>query len=259
MRVGLIALVLVGVATAASAQSRAHDDTRDVPRPSLGLPLPHIGLPLPSMGLPLPQTGLPEEGFKPLERSEQLQRPERFDRSDRPRSVILFGPVYGWPYAYGLPVAYGSPYLAGTPFPSLPSPVPQPKPPTGRLHLNLQSGIDPQIFVDGYYSGLFSDVAGELTLDVGAHSIELREEGFQNLRVDVRIPLYDVISYDVDLKRIEVGPLPPVEPVVQPPQVVPPPTTIYVIPGCYIGNVPPKDAGLPAGCDPGRAVAFPSR
>jgi hypothetical protein len=31
--------------------------------------------------------------------------------------------------------------------------------------------------------------------------------------------------------------------------------TYYIIRGCYLGNVPPKDAGLPPGCDPDRAIA----
>ena len=32
--------------------------------------------------------------------------------------------------------------------------------------------------------------------------------------------------------------------------------TGYVIPGCYIGNVPPQEAGLPAGCDLGRLITI---
>ena len=49
--------------------------------------------------------------------------------------------------------------------------------------------------------------------------------------------------------RSQVGPAP---------TQVPPraPATIYFIPGCYLGDVPPKDAGLPAGCDASRAVTF---
>ena len=30
----------------------------------------------------------------------------------------------------------------------------------------------------------------------------------------------------------------------------------YVIPGCYMGNVPPEDTGLPEGCDPRRAITI---
>ena len=33
------------------------------------------------------------------------------------------------------------------------------------------------------------------------------------------------------------------------------PETFYLIPGCYMGNVPPKEANLPATCDVARAVS----
>ena len=29
--------------------------------------------------------------------------------------------------------------------------------------------------------------------------------------------------------------------------------TFYVIPGCYLGNLPPREVGLPSGCDPNKA------
>ena len=248
MRAALLALLLVGIAATAAGQSHGSGLTDDMPTPSIGLPLPHIGLPLPTIGLPLPSMGLPPERTGRPERSERSERSERLNRSERPASVIFFGPTYGWPY---LPVA---------PFPSLPSTTAPIKRAAGRVRLILHSGVDPQIFVDGYYMGLFSDVLGELTLEVGAHTIELREEGYQSSRVAVNVPLDDVITYDVDLKPIVPAPLPAVAPVASAAAAPePPPTTIYVIRGCYVGNVPPKDAGLPAGCDASRAVAFPSR
>jgi hypothetical protein len=253
MRIPFIALVLLGVASAAAAQSHG-GLTDDMPTPSIGLPLPHIGLPLPPMGLPLPPMGLPPERSRPsdrtsilrgLERPERSERLERSERSNHPASIIFFG----WPY---LPTAA---------FPSspLPSPPPPPKRATGRLLLSLHSGVDPQIFVDGYYVGLFSDIAGELVLDVGPHTIELREEGFRDGRVDVRIPLDGTITYDVVLKPIEVAALPSVAAIPPAPLAAPAPTTIYVVPGCYVGNVPPQQVKLPAGCDARRSITFPSR
>ena len=131
------------------------------------------------------------------------------------------------------------------------------------MHLDLQPGVDPQIYVDGYYVGMLSDVGGELTLDAGAHAIELREAGYEILRVDVRISPEGLITYRGELKPVSGADLPgPRADVAQsppPPDVAPSRTTIYVIPGCYVGNVPPKDARLPAGCDEARAIAFPSR
>jgi hypothetical protein len=221
--------------------------THDISTPSIGLPLPHIGLPLPSLGLPLPPMGLPPAQPQRLGRAERFERPERMERpgrierserSKRPLSIVFFG----WPY------------LPADQFPYPPAPLPQVERAAGRLQLTLSSGVDPQIFVDGYYAGLFSDVAGELTLDAGAHTIELREEGFESLRLPVNIQPNEVLTYDIELTPTVSAPLPSVEPVAEPA-----PTTIYVIPGCYVGNVPPQEVTLPAGCDARNAVQFPSR
>src|SRR5262245_1437250 len=258
MRIVGIALVLVAAASTAGAHP-VGGLTNDMPTPSIGLPLPHIGLPLPSMGLPPPPMGLPPDNARPFDRQQsertnilRPQRAERIERSERfhrPASIIFFG----WP---------GWPYLPNAEFPSSPSPSPPTPPPlnqaTGRLLLSLHSGVDPQIFVDGYYVGLFSDVAGELILDAGAHTIELHEEGFRDARVDVRIPLDGTITYDVALQPSKAAPLPSAVPVA-PASPVAAPTTIYVVPGCYVGNVPPQQVTLPANCDPRRAIAFPSR
>ena len=263
MRAVLLALVLAATASAAAAQSRG-GLTNDMPTPSIGLPLPHIGLPLPPMGLPLPPMGLPPENARPFDRTRSERtnileparpaRGERTDRSDRfhqPASIVFLG----WPYW---------PWPTGE-YPSSPTPSP-PSPPnqaTGRLLLSLHSGVDPQIYVDGYYVGLFSDVAGELILDAGAHTIELQEEGFRDARVDVRIPLDGTITYYVDMKPIDAAPLPVSAPAAPAsstsPTAFPVPTTIYVVPGCYVGNVPPAQVKLPAGCDANGLVTFPSR
>jgi hypothetical protein len=265
MRTALVAVLLVALGAPAAAQSRADRPNRstDEPaRPSIGLPLPQIGLPLPSIGLPLPSMGLPPRTpVHPgaLERPERPDRSERSERFDRRRgSAILFVPAFGWPY----------PYLPGTAAPSAPSPAlpPVPPPATGRVHLDLQSGIDPQIYVDGYYVGLLSDTSGALTLDAGAHTIELREDGFETLRVDLQVPEDGVITYRGELKRpggADGRPSGAGDPRqrsadLSGPREIPP-TTIYVIPGCYVGNVRPADAVLPAGCNLDRAIAFPSR
>ena len=42
------------------------------------------------------------------------------------------------------------------------------------------------------------------------------------------------------------------------PEDPPPPATIYMIPGCYLGNVPPRQVTLPPGCDESGATVFPS-
>ena len=261
MRVLFTALVLVAVASTGAAQSHRHGLTDDMPTPSIGLPLPHIGLPLAPMGLPLPTMGVPpsrlELSTQQLGRLDRLQPPQRFDQSeaskssrarrfDRPAAVVYFG----WPYL---------PSLAADQFPQIPVPVPQVERAAGTLRLALSSGINPEIFIDGYYAGLFSEAGGELTLDAGAHTIELREAGYQSVRIPVNIQPNEVITYDVGLRPIVSAPLANGAQRAEPAQPAPAPTTIYVVPGCYVGNVPPQEVALPVGCDARDAVEFRSR
>jgi len=264
MRAVFMALVLVGAASAAAAQSRG-GLTNDMPTPSIGLPLPHIGLPLPPMGLPLPPMGLPPATARPFdrgrsertdilqrERSGRFERSERFERVHRPASII----VLGWPYLPQAPYPYGE----------SPGPIPQAANPIGYVYLNLHSGGDPSIFIDGYFVGRFSDFAGRLRLDAGLHTLELRAEGYEGLRLQVNLRVDEVITYDIDLKPIAT--LTPqafaVAPAQEPPlptpaPSTPAPSTIYLIPGCYVGNVAPAQVKLPAGCDANGLITFPSR
>jgi len=268
MRTVLAAALLIALSGTAAAQSRDRS-TDQLPSSSIGLPLPHIGLPLPSIGLPLPPMGLGPVTRPPsiLEAFRGDRVPPRGDmrgdgvRGNRhgagARSALVFIPAFG----FGL----GYPYvpetlLPGTAVPSPPSSPPPQYVATGRLHITLQSGGDPQIFVDGYYVGMLSDLGGDLTLEAGAHTLELREEGYETLHVDVNIAADASITYRGAMKRLAAAPA-PVARAAAPPDAppAPAPSTIYMIPGCYVGNVPPSDASLPAGCDADRAIAFPSR
>src|ERR1044071_7945926 len=150
MRIALTALLLVALSAPAGAQAHSHRDrsTDEVWRPSIGLPLPQIGLPLPQIGLPLPPIGFPPH------RKKRPERTERFVPRRSPGAATVFFPSYGWPY----------PYLPGEqdPLSSSLTPTYPVHPPraTGRLRVDLQSGIDPQIYIDGYYVGLLSDASG---------------------------------------------------------------------------------------------------
>ena len=265
MRVLVAALALLAAASAAAAQSRGHGLTDEMPTPSIGLPLPQIGLPLPSIGLPLEPMGLPParraqpEPFQPprrferpdpFDRSRRSERTERTERSERSERSERFSPsivVFGWPY---LPIGQ---------FPAIPSAPPPVERASGRLRLLLTSGVNPQVFIDGYYTGLFSDRAGELTLDAGPHTIELREEGYNSARVSVNIQPNAVLTYDIGLPPLVSVSAPLAAPVREPVSPAPARSTIYVVPGCYVGNVPPTRVALPAGCDAAKAVEFPSR
>jgi len=241
----------------AEAQSRHGHATAPAPaepfRPSIGLPLPQIGLPLPPIGLPLPSLGLPPQQHLPdrsssLRRSPGVDRSKRVERSRRfDRRGTLAIPLLGFSYPY-------VPDLSATPTIEPPTEASVSEP-TGGLRLDLQPGIDPRIFVDGYYVGLLSDANGELALAAGPHAVEFQEDGYEPLRVNVDIRPDDEITYRGTLKRI----VPPsrIEPAPAPLVPPPAPSTIYVIPGCYIGNVPPRDASLPAGCNLNGAVTIP--
>ena len=265
MRLAVTAVVVLGLSAGVTAQSSVSRSTGFGPLPSIGLPLPQIGLPLPEIGLPLPPIGLPLPPLglsrAPMERTPALDAPHRRANSSRPApeiehqhrrfgqgaafpqapTLIYFVPTSGWPYSEA---------------PTPPTAREARKSPTGRLRLELQPGVVPQIFVDGYYVGTLDDFNSELTLDTGPHQVEMRADGYETLRLNVQIFSDRTITYRSALKP--AGTVPAPVPEVPAPPDVPPPARemIYVIPGCYVGNVPPRDAGLPAGCDATRATTF---
>ena len=119
--------------------------------------------------------------------------------------------------------------------------------------------IDPptaQVFADGYYIGIPEDFRfddGGAVLEPGPH------------RIDILARDYEPVSFDVNLTRGQSATfrhiLTPMMNMRQPAPVpalpaTKQPVTFYLIPGCYMGNVPPRDANLPATCDLARAVSF---
>jgi hypothetical protein len=229
--------------------------------PHIGLPLPEIGLPLPSIGLPLPPLGLTRA---PTERTSALDVQHRRATGSRPAPGIerqhrRFGQGAAVPSA---PILIYFVPTSGWPYPEVttkPTGREAQKPTTGRVRLELQPGVVPQVFVDGYYVGTLDDFNGELTLDTGPHQVELRADGYETLRLNVQVFADRSITYRSALKPAELVPAP--VPELRAIPEVPPParTLIYVIPGCYVGNVPPRNAGLPAGCDANRATTFTPR
>jgi hypothetical protein len=263
MRITLTLVVVFGLSAVVAAQSSMPASREFTPRPSIGLPLPPIGLPLPPIGLPLAPSGLarPLISSPPaidMHRGHMNGRPaldiarqhRRFGQDGAMRSggaVIFFVPTYGWPY----PEASG--------FPGKPAVREEPVPRTGRLRLDLQPGVSPQIYVDGYYVGTLYDFNGELTLDAGPHKLELRADGYELLELDVQISAGRSITYRGAMKDVEAMPTPVAQVPASPDLPPPAPATIYMIPGCYLGNLPPKDAKLPAGCDETRAITLNPR
>jgi hypothetical protein len=115
-------------------------------------------------------------------------------------------------------------------------------PQTGLLRLAV-TPASAQVFVDSYYVGTVADVDAQrvLQLEAGPHRLEFRAPQYRTLTVDVRVSPMETVTYR--------GALDPDRP---PPAVVPapaaPPTVMYVIPNCYLGNLPPRQNRLPSGC-----------
>ena len=113
-----------------------------------------------------------------------------------------------------------------------------------------------QVFADGYYIGMPEDFGfedGGAVLEPGPH------------RIDIMARDHEPVSFEVNLTHGQSATLrhflTPITRAPQPaPDAAPPagkqPVTFFLIPGCYMGNVPPKDANLPTTCDIARAQSF---
>jgi hypothetical protein len=146
-------------------------------------------------------------------------------------------------YGYGAYGSYGA-YSSGVQDVPPAAPVSSGETPTGLLRLD-GTPADGQVFIDGAFVGVLRDIEAQrvLTLPEGIYHLEIRATDREPAAVDVRIAARDTVTYHVALQ--------PARPRVEPPR--PPPTAVpqhmYVIPNCYIGNVPPRPSRLPAGCD----------
>src|SRR5262249_60585116 len=100
-------------------------------------------------------------------------------------------------------------------------------------------------FIARLYAGtvpaLTAPTGPELT--AGPHRLEIRAPQYQTVTVDIRISPYETLTYRASLEplRLPAAAAPPPTPG--------PATTMYMIPNCYLGNVPPRLNRLPSGCD----------
>ena len=118
-------------------------------------------------------------------------------------------------------------------------------PATGLLRLAVTPS-SAQVFVDSYYAGTVDDVNAQrvLELEAGPHRLELRAPQYQTLTVDIRITALETITYRGALEPTRAAAAP--APAAAAPRV---PTVMYMIPNCYLGNLPPRQSRLPSGCD----------
>lgn len=134
---------------------------------------------------------------------------------------------------------------------------------TGRLRLEVEPAV--RVYVDNTFVG---NTRGghEFEVRAGMRRITLRASGHQTVSFDARIVAGDVISYRGVLARVpvelpvrapaDVSATAPDAPAVEPQEPMPPsaPQTFYLIPGCYLGNLPPEQVRLPANCDLSRMI-----
>jgi PEGA domain len=258
MRRTLFAVVVMASMTAAtSGQGAAPDPAPSGIRPLLGPtwrgypppdpptnwgipplirpPSAPTGLPLSTIGLPLPPTGLQPPGDH-----------DRHGRRQHRRTPVVWSPMV-------LVVPQALAPAAPAPPPAEVAPVER-RPATGRLVLDVQPG-SAQVFVDGYYVGTPDDLnasRGELALEPGPHSISLDAPGYEAVSFNVKVAPEQPVVYRRALTSIA-----PIAPPAAATQAAP--RIFYLIPGCYVGNVPPEDAALPPTCDISGTVTFEIR
>lgn len=129
----------------------------------------------------------------------------------------------------------------------------------GELHLDVQPAVSFQIYVDNYFVGTSNDLGNRLELEAGPHRVEIRAAGYKPHILDTKVTAGRTMTYQAELESLDdQQPAPEREPAApDPPGLAPAaPSTIYFIPGCYLGNLPPEELKLPAGCDVSRLQTY---
>jgi len=232
MRLSILALVIyTALPVTLYGQSHARSGNPGVrARPD---PPPYFTIAPRGSLLPRPVLPLPQQGLQPLRHGQRpWPRPEY--------GPFRPGAYLGWP----MTVFYApEPLVVVQAQPEPPKPV-QP-PAMGRLILDIAPATA-QIFVDGYYVGVpedFSAGGGGGLFEAGPHHIDVSADQHEPVAVELMISGTHPVTYRASLKAL-------------PPPAAVPPTTFYLIPGCYMGNIPPKDAHLRPTCDQSRAVTW---
>jgi hypothetical protein len=120
----------------------------------------------------------------------------------------------------------------------------------GLLRIEVEPRELLQIFVDGVFVGTPVDLGDEIELTTGLKRIELRAPGYRTLIFDAEVVAGRSITYRGALEPTSAAmPRPSPTPAPAAPVTAPASSTIYLIPGCYMGNVSPKEVALPPGCD----------
>ncbi len=230
MKVASIAVALAFSATVGAQQPapRTTSPQPSVP-PPITFPFPPLMQP-PAGGLTSPVPFTPTDPTRPARDLYRLPSGEPFNsrplKPTAPYGGGFFGPIYTEPESVGTPRRV------------------TPAPASGMLRFDV-TPESAQVFVDSFYAGRIADIEEQrvLTLPAGPHRIELRAQDYLPVTFDVRIDPNETITYRATLDRARSSTTGSAE--LRPAG----PTRIYVIPGCYAGNLAPRADRLPAGCD----------
>jgi hypothetical protein len=102
-----------------------------------------------------------------------------------------------------------------------------------------------QVFADGYYAGIPEDFRfehGGAVLDPGPHRIDIMARGYEPFSFDVNLMRGQSVTFRHTLTPITRAPQAALDTSVKTPSAAKKPAIFYLIPGCYLGNVPPRDA-----------------
>jgi hypothetical protein len=115
--------------------------------------------------------------------------------------------------------------------------------PQGRLFIDTEPGTA-LVFVDGIPVAAVANLRGVgMLLTEGLRHVELRSPGYESAAFDIAIASNRPAVYRGDLTPVRTA-AGPAAPVIRRGS-----ATFYAIPGCYLGNRPPRDVSLPPGCD----------
>jgi len=262
--------------TSKQDNSTARATTAAPPPPASGA----TGLQLPPIGLPPAKSSMPtwnqnqspwweHQAPPPWERQPvpvwETKNPARalLDRDSNPNPIGIDKGRGHWngrkadivyvipPYRYFTTTLPGiNEHYVSPPPPTTPVIVGTVQPiaaPVGALRLEVEPRDVLQVFVDGVFVGSPADHGDEIGLSPGVRHVELRARGYKPLAFDAEILSDKLITYRGALERDEAAERSSAPTLITPPPASKP-TTMYVIPGCYLGNVEPKEADLKPGC-----------
>jgi hypothetical protein len=254
MRVIAIALLLL-IPITADAQRRSHSSrgsTRSARAEALARSPEEVRLPA---GSRTPARQLPglrtRDRHFPFDRGPRHRRPwrsdNRFDNRFSDRMPFGFGALGGY-YAPNAGYGYGF-YAPDTDVADEDAAREGDVSTTSttgllRLEVTPASGLD--YYVDGVFIGTSSNLGSQFELNAGARRVEVRAAGYNPLVFDVRL----IEGRETTFR----GSLEPLTRTASPPPQATGNRTMFIIPGCYMGNSRPSQNELRDGCDIKRLI-----